>query len=80
MPRAVKAKVVTEHPYDGDAIETELDVLAPDDTEPTTRRVATDYWTAFNPETGLEAVWVPGEAIPEWAWPENQNIDPPETP
>lgn len=33
---------------------------------PTTRSIATDYVHTVHPETGLEVVFVPGEALPDW--------------
>lgn len=31
-------------------------------------RISTGYLNTTNPETGAKVVFVPGEAIPEWAW------------
>lgn len=36
-------------------------------TEPGKARVALGYLHAVNPDTGLEVVFTPGEALPEWA-------------
>lgn len=36
-------------------------------TDPGRSTVAQDYLHVTNPETGLEVVFVPGEALPKWA-------------
>lgn len=33
-------------------------------------RICTDYLNTVHPETGLGVVFVPGEALPEWAYAE----------
>lgn len=42
------------------------------------RWVAKGSHTAMNPDTGLEAVWLDGEEVPEWALPaeEESTTDP----
>jgi hypothetical protein len=47
------------------------DVLARESNRGTVRStnvVATDYLHLVHPDTGLDVVFVPGEAIPQWAW------------
>lgn len=45
-------------------------LLAEDGTAPhpgSTTRLATDYVHTTHPDTGIEVVFVPGEALPPWA-------------
>ncbi len=35
-------------------------------------RICTDYLNTTHPETGLDVVFVPGEALPEWAYADQQ--------
>jgi hypothetical protein len=52
---------------DDDKHKTPLEVEVPEAPEPEKRTVALDYFTRVNPENGLEAVFAPGDEVPEWA-------------
>jgi len=58
--------VVREH-ENGEKVRTPLEVDVPEAPTPDKRRIAKGYHHAVHPTLGIEAVWVDGEPVPDWA-------------
>lgn len=49
-------------------------------TTPSVSRICTDYLNTTHPDTGLAVVFVPGEALPDWALAAQQKRNAPAEP